>query len=394
MPQSQPRELQRSQATPIHFVVFPIIATVTVVARIWGRKAKGVKIWADDYLIITTLFVQHLILANGFLAIHYGDLGKDVADATADNPEVVENLLKCIFAFCLIYGLCSSLVKIAVLALYWRMIPTKAVKIGACVLGVVCIGWFITVELVTIFQCKPVAKAWHPSLDGECIDRPLFFVGNSIPNCVLDLTVWLLPTGEAMRLDLPMPKKIAIGCVFLLGGFVVAASAFRLAEATILYYNDPDSTLQQFLLPWFAATMEINLAIVSACLPTLIPAFRAIHEYWTSATKNLSSGTSSAGGEAKTPGKLTKIMAIGRIFNRNRIGALTTAESRAAAGRSFVRLDNVDSDVEALTPKGYSYERQTSIRSTREADTIRGEPIPLNGIIVKRDMFWAEGRKA
>ncbi|KAI1492261.1 hypothetical protein F5X96DRAFT_401696 [Biscogniauxia mediterranea] len=391
MPQSQPRGLLYETKVVISlFVVFTIITTIAGIGRILGRRIEGVKLWVDDYLIAITLLFQYLLLANTLVAVHHGGLGKDVVDAMAVDPDIVLN--QCFFAFCLLYGLCSTLAKIAVLAGYWRLFPTKAIKIGTCALGITCIGWFVAIELSTIFQCRPVTKRWYPTLEGWCINNFALVTGKSISNCALDLIILFLPIREIMRLKFTIWEKIATGYLFVLGGFVLVASIFPLIEMTVPYYND--NITQQGLLPWFALTMEINLAVLGICLPTLGPTIRLIYGYSRRVTKGLLSRGVPTGGEAKGSGTLNSIMTMGRTSNRGRGYASSVNERHGAAEGSFVRLDNVDSDIEGLTPKGYNYERHIKIKSARSGDNgIYEEPIPLDGIVVKRDMCWTEGRQ-
>lgn len=102
-------------------------------------------------------------------------------------------------------------------------------KIGAFSLAAMTIAWWIAVVLVTIFQCSPVHKMWHPSmLEGHCLKKTDFFLGNAIPNIVTDMLILMLPVYEVRRLHVAKAQKVAIGTMFLLGGGVVVISCIRL----------------------------------------------------------------------------------------------------------------------------------------------------------------------
>jgi hypothetical protein len=131
---------------------------------------------------------------------------------------VLSNLLQCLFAICLAYGIGSTLIKLAVLALYWRIFPTRTVQLGAYILGSAAIAWTIAIDLVTIFQCWPVSYQWDKTLNGTCSVGMIFYFGNSIPNCVLDAAILALPVHEVLSLRMSMRRKAAIGSLFLLGG--------------------------------------------------------------------------------------------------------------------------------------------------------------------------------
>lgn len=127
----------------------------------------------------------------------------------------------------MLYGTASPLVKFTVLALYWRIFPTTAMRRAIYVLGSMTAGWWVAIQLVTIFQCEPISKAWNIALEGRCINQLLFYAWNSVPNCVLDLLIVLLPMREILRLQTSPAQKAGIAGTFLLGGLVVVASAMR-----------------------------------------------------------------------------------------------------------------------------------------------------------------------
>lgn len=120
------------------------------------------------------------------------------------------------------------MIKLTVLALYYRIFPTRTVKIGTYVIGSLCLGWFIAIELVTVFQCDPIAKTWFTDLEGKCIDNLLFFAGNSVPNCALDLLILMLPIREVIRLQTTRTRKAGIAGTFIVGGIVIVASGLRI----------------------------------------------------------------------------------------------------------------------------------------------------------------------
>lgn len=54
--------------------------------------------------------------------------------------------------------------------------------------------------------------------EGTCLDKNRFFIGNSIPNIVMDAMIIALPVFEVSKVQVPRSQKIAIAGIFLLGG--------------------------------------------------------------------------------------------------------------------------------------------------------------------------------
>lgn len=127
----------------------------------------------------------------------------------------------------MLYGTASPLVKLTVLALYWRIFPTTAMRRAIHALGSMTAGWWVAIQLMTIFQCEPISKAWDTGLEGHCINQLRFYAWNSVPNCLLDFLIVILPMREILRLQTSPAQKAGLAGTFLLGGLVVVASAMR-----------------------------------------------------------------------------------------------------------------------------------------------------------------------
>lgn len=81
--------------------------------------------------------------------------------------------------------------------------------------------WTVAIQITNVLQCRPLRAFWDPVLQAspttKCIDTILFFLGNSIVNCVIDLVTLALPIQEIMKLHTTQKKKMGIAGVFLLG---------------------------------------------------------------------------------------------------------------------------------------------------------------------------------
>lgn len=188
------------------------------------------------------------------------------------------NETQCIFAFCITYGIASTLIKLTVLALYYRVFPTRTVRLGSYVLASLCLGWCIAIELVTIFQCNPIAKTWKTDLDGKCIDNLLFFAGNSVPNCALDLLILTLPIREVLRLQTTRSRKAGIAGVFMLGGIVVVASSIRIyTQFSLLVNGVTNPTSMRLRLEGFPEQEKLTYADMKPISRTV---FVIVDSHW------------------------------------------------------------------------------------------------------------------
>lgn len=73
------------------------------------------------------------------------------------------------------------------------------------------------VVLVVAFQCRPVQLVWDKSIQGTCIDSPVFFIAGSAPNVFTDFVILALPWHAVWQLKLSTMQKISLVAIFSLG---------------------------------------------------------------------------------------------------------------------------------------------------------------------------------
>ncbi|KAL4931089.1 uncharacterized protein BDV17DRAFT_257080 [Aspergillus undulatus] len=77
--------------------------------------------------------------------------------------------------------------------MYNRIFPIRSARIGSYILGSIALVWLVSINLVAIFQCTPVKKAWNRQLPGTGIDLKAALIGNVAPNFITDIFILALP---------------------------------------------------------------------------------------------------------------------------------------------------------------------------------------------------------
>ena len=122
------------------------------------------------------------------------------------------------FAAEICYGICLPLIKISILLLYRSIFPTRGFTIATNVVGAFVLAWGIACLLVSIFSCTPIYGFWDITTPSTCINTRKFFMGIAIPNIITDVTILALPMGKVWYLQMSRGRKLAVSCMFLLGG--------------------------------------------------------------------------------------------------------------------------------------------------------------------------------
>lgn len=124
-----------------------------------------------------------------------------------------------LYGFEFAYLFASPLMKLTVLAYYWRMFPSRSIKLGIWILSAVCGVWFVCVLFGNLLECVPISHFWDLAGPGYCrFSATMYYVVVAIPNMVIDLLTVLLPIWEIWHLKLSLWKRIGVCAIFFLGG--------------------------------------------------------------------------------------------------------------------------------------------------------------------------------
>ncbi|KAH7113807.1 hypothetical protein B0J11DRAFT_412976, partial [Dendryphion nanum] len=248
------------------------IAAVVVFLRLVTRAIVNRKSGLDDLWILLAMICSAVLTSMVHRQLRNG-VGMHISDVTVD---MIDRISRVPWIGLIVYGLSLTFTKVSILALYLRIFPSHRFRVGCyCLLTfVVCYG--IWVLLGSIFMCSPVSYLWNRSqARGHChLEKFWIYYMNASVNIAQELAILLLPMPLLRRLRLLRGQKIALICVFALGGFVSIMSIVRIVNLAVVRQSK-DVTYDN-ALPALYSTVEANLAIVCACLPVLRPLFTRI----------------------------------------------------------------------------------------------------------------------
>ncbi|KAI0182192.1 hypothetical protein EV127DRAFT_488356 [Xylaria flabelliformis] len=253
-----------------------VVVTFFVGLRITVRIRLGVGLDADDYLVLLSLVLCWGLYVLAVTFVQFGGLGRPLAVNLAMDPQRILIAQKILFSSEFLYPSALVTTKLSILSMYHRIFPTRFMKNGKLIVGLVTIAWWIAYVLVDIVQCQPIAKILDKSIPGYCIPLYDFFLGSSIPNIITDVVILCLPLHEISKLHLPRGSRAALAGIFLLGAGVTAVSGVRLWYHVGLAEKGANADLTlDFYNPVLWTIIEPDLAIICACLPVLGPLLRS-----------------------------------------------------------------------------------------------------------------------
>jgi hypothetical protein len=90
-----------------------------------------------------------------------------------------------------------------------------------------------------VFNCIPIQAVWDITITGaKCIETRAIYIGGSVPNVIIDVTIVAMPLPYVWRLHAPLPQRLLLAGMFALGTFILVVSLVRL----IVFLQIPLST--------------------------------------------------------------------------------------------------------------------------------------------------------
>lgn len=189
-----------------------------------------------------------------------------------------------------LYNPATVAIKTSILLLYRRIFTDRgsnpSFNVTLWCTGSFILSYSICQAVLAVFYCKPVKALWDHQTESKCInfDNVLVVLGSL--NIGTDIFILCLPVPQLWKLVMSKRQKCNLIGIFLLGGLFVSTPSsgrrllivFSVCLASIIRvpYVSHMSLVDASWSDVYGSiwtVVELNLGIVSACLPTLRPLF-------------------------------------------------------------------------------------------------------------------------
>ncbi|KFA74740.1 hypothetical protein S40288_08839 [Stachybotrys chartarum IBT 40288] len=270
-------EEDRSAGLEEFTIVMMVLTVLAIAARFWSRaiskpQARHLhRFWWDDW---TALISVPFILTQFGLQLAIYDLGWGHHISTLPIEDIV-TITELTFGLYYMYDVALFLTKLSALFFIRRIFPREAsprwFNIAMWVAYFCNAAQIIGLALATMFFCRPIARSWDPTIEGECPDNSGLWISGGVTAIFVDLIILLLPLPRIWRLQTSRPRRIGIMIIFLLGYCAIFISVGRLIQTIVAAdAMDADVTYEGvFLVYWLSA--EVTLLEICICLPAMLP---------------------------------------------------------------------------------------------------------------------------
>ncbi|OCK79163.1 hypothetical protein K432DRAFT_76178 [Lepidopterella palustris CBS 459.81] len=226
-------------------------------------------------MILALLCTWGICVTNHY-QIKFGT-GRHVDDQPAGNGTVLlEGTLKSWYVYQIAYLVDLSLVKFSILAFYRVIATQKMFRFAVDTTIAIVAAFTIAMVFVNAFECPKPSDAWSAEIllqgSGSCINLHPLYYGQAAFNILSDIVILALPVPVLWSLQMHRNKRIALVAIFSVGFVAVIASIIRVYALHVYTVGTDTPYNGAYILLW--SQIEINVAIISASIPSLKPLFK------------------------------------------------------------------------------------------------------------------------
>ncbi|KAK3374662.1 hypothetical protein B0H63DRAFT_255129 [Podospora didyma] len=250
-------------------------SSVAVALRFYVRGKLLNALAREDWSILAALVFT--AVSTGFTIF-----GSQVAlgrHMVANTPADIMAYLHAAYFMSLFYHLSICFTKVSILLLYLRVFVTvhhyirKAVWVTLAIV-VLYSAWTFAMHMT---MCIPLSKTWDTSLPGRCQGAKVWWAVTYL-HISTDFLIFVLPIPVVISMTIPLRQKAGLLVVFAMGFFVCLISVLRTLWLNALLYSKDMTWDLVSIANW--SIVEINMAVLCACLTTLKPLVTKFVKPW------------------------------------------------------------------------------------------------------------------
>ncbi|KAJ1323063.1 hypothetical protein MN608_11917 [Microdochium nivale] len=258
-------------------VSFMILPLVFYGLRVWARLLIG-RFTLDDYLAGAAVMLSTICCSLQWAAATHGRLGTHQAllpDGTADmNDQGLKFFEDSKFALNMLAILGLGFVKSSILVLYLNLFPNQTFRYVTWGMLAYVGMWTVSFFFSHLFTCLPITTFIDFFQDKSCVNQAAMFLSVLYTGVVADFAILILPIPMIMGLQLRIKTKMAVIGMLSLGAATCAISVARVIAIDSVareYVRHPNDIIYYTAPVFYWTNIELSMAVVCACLPTLRP---------------------------------------------------------------------------------------------------------------------------
>ncbi|RGP71701.1 hypothetical protein FLONG3_7005 [Fusarium longipes] len=248
-----------------------VISGLFVLQRFATKLALKQPLGLDDLFVGLSMALAIPCIAINSHGMVPNGMGLDIWTVT---PDQITNFGLNFYIMTILYFMLQTFLKQALICFFLRIFPTKGVRRSLYATTVFNWLYGLIYIFLTIFQCRPINLFWtkwqhKEDYAGSCLNINYMTWSSGGFTIALDLWILSIPLSQLKKMNLDWKKKVGVGVMFSVGLFVTIVSILRLnATIKLRAQTGANNATWEYLEFDLWSTIEINIGIVCACLPT------------------------------------------------------------------------------------------------------------------------------
>ncbi|QPC73113.1 hypothetical protein HYE68_003865 [Fusarium pseudograminearum] len=351
-----------------------IISGVFCILRYLTKIVYKVPLGLDDLFMLITMLISIACITINTYGLGYSGFGRDIWTLT---PTQITSFGRWFYVMAILYFADQAFLKLTMIFFFLRIFPSKDVrKILWTTMGVtITIG--ITYIFLAIFQCRPISyfwTKWDLEHEGKCASVNGITWSNGAVNIAMDFVILAIPISQLKKMNMGWGKKLLVGSMFSVGIFVTIMSILRLYATVIAGMSHTNNASWEYLAMSKWSTIEINVGIWCACMPTLRIMFSRLFPQLLGTSKRyLKYGSGKSGKTSDTENNTRKCENYDGKLRPERVVSVARV-GRDSKNRSAARPDGITCD--RTYEVQYGYDDETYLVHMKQMDNKSANSYP------------------
>ncbi|KAH7173254.1 uncharacterized protein B0J16DRAFT_293293 [Fusarium flagelliforme] len=242
-----------------------IFCLIRFLTKFWFKVPLGMD---DLFMLITILVAIPCVVINSYYLAPAG-IGTDIWTLT---PTQITDFGYWFYIIGMMYFVLQTPLKLTLVFFYLRIFPSTGMRRVLWGTVAFTVAYGFTFILVVVFQCRPINYfwlKWDGMHEGSCVSVNGIAWSSSAINIAMDFWILGLPLSQLKKMNLDWKKKVGIGMMFSVGVFVTIMSILRLYACIVAGLSHTNNYSQDYLAMSKWSTIELNVNIWCACMPTI-----------------------------------------------------------------------------------------------------------------------------
>ncbi|KAL4929922.1 uncharacterized protein BDV17DRAFT_290278 [Aspergillus undulatus] len=251
-------------------ILLTVLTSLVTVMRVISKLLTRQYWWWDDFFAVLG-YVFNVPVLSFTLYWRTIGFGLHMSTVAAIDPRYINTGVRYVFAGTLLFDAALSLPKLSAVLFYARVLRTtsRLVKAQLWIAAFLVTAWLVSTILASLLRCRPIGKAWNPTMLGTCNGQYPALLSFAIISSLIDIYILALPVPHIWGLQhVSVRRRVYLLITFFLAYSVIVLSLGRLVSTTRVIPTLDEDLTWNFVPYHYWVLFESGVSIISVNVPS------------------------------------------------------------------------------------------------------------------------------